>query len=355
MTRAEGDLSGINVAADGSFYAANEFAITDYGGSWGTEIAHFNTGGTLSLSSVNAPPSATEGISTPFTVAVFTDSNPSETAADFSVTVNWGDGTTSTFTGGTICVSDGNGQYELVAGHAWADDASGLVLFIQIQDSTGISTGGSSSSFKVADAPWSITAVTAPPKGMTEGQNTGTFTVATFTDLDTFSPVTDFTAIIKWGDGATPTITSTNGLSGSGGGSFAVQASHVFDEINTPTVISVKIKDEGGASITSVSSTFTIADAPLTITGISAPPGGFTEGKNTGLFVVATFIDGDTSGLGDGFQSDRQLGRWHYLHPHQHHRHQRLGRQFFCTDLAHFRGCDHHSHLPVGADPRRGG
>ncbi|MHB1423465.1 MAG: hypothetical protein ACYC3I_09785 [Gemmataceae bacterium] len=37
----EGDMSGINVASDGSFWVSNEFANTDLGGSWGTTIANF--------------------------------------------------------------------------------------------------------------------------------------------------------------------------------------------------------------------------------------------------------------------------------------------------------------------------
>ncbi len=37
----EGDMSAINVDSDGTFWAANEFANTEFGGGWGTAIAHF--------------------------------------------------------------------------------------------------------------------------------------------------------------------------------------------------------------------------------------------------------------------------------------------------------------------------
>ena len=46
-----------------------------------------------------SPVSATEGSSTgTVTVATFTDANPSATAGDFTATINWGDGTSSSGT-----------------------------------------------------------------------------------------------------------------------------------------------------------------------------------------------------------------------------------------------------------------
>lgn len=46
-----GDFSGISADADGSFFAASEFATNRNGNNWGTQVAHF------SLSTTSAPPS----------------------------------------------------------------------------------------------------------------------------------------------------------------------------------------------------------------------------------------------------------------------------------------------------------
>src|SRR5262249_49642151 len=80
--------------------------------------------------------------------------------------------------------------------------------------------------FAITDAPLSGLTITTPG-GLTESTVLSGFTVATFRDADTSAPLTDFTAVIHWGDGTSSTITSANGLSGSGG-SFVVQASHTY-------------------------------------------------------------------------------------------------------------------------------
>jgi hypothetical protein len=156
----EGDMSGINVAADGSFYASDEVALA---GSWGTEVAHFSTGGTLTVNSINTPTNAAEGIANTFTVTDFTDNDPSQTAKDFTVTVSWGDGTVSTFTNGAGVVALGNGQYDFVGTHSYPEEAKGLSVSVLIQDSNGVTTSATSSTFKVDDAPLTLSAVNTPP------------------------------------------------------------------------------------------------------------------------------------------------------------------------------------------------
>ncbi len=115
--------------------------------------------------------------------------------------------------------------------------------------------------FTVTDALLTLTSVNAPARA-TEAAGTGLYPVATFSDGNTGAPVTDFTAIIAWGDGTTSTITSTNGLIGSGG-SFVVLAGHTYaEEITTATVLSVQILDIGGASL-SANRGIRVAVAPL--------------------------------------------------------------------------------------------
>src|SRR5262249_49328805 len=63
--------------------------------------------------------STTEGtvLSNSTTVATFTDTITSDTAADFTATVDWGDGVTTT---GTVVGS--NGSFTVQGGHTYADE-----------------------------------------------------------------------------------------------------------------------------------------------------------------------------------------------------------------------------------------
>ncbi len=78
-----GDLSGINVDTDGSFWAANEFANTETNPNWGTAIAHFSLSSpTITISDVsqNEGDSGTTGLT--FTISL-------SPASSQTVTVHW--------------------------------------------------------------------------------------------------------------------------------------------------------------------------------------------------------------------------------------------------------------------------
>jgi hypothetical protein len=261
----------------------------------------------LNLTSVNAPTGLTEGQSTgTFTVATFTDANTTEPASNFTAVIGWGDGTSSTVTSANG-ISGGGGSFVVKSSHFYAEEfASATVLSIQITDSSGTATSGTSPSFAVADAPLTLTAVNAPTSPV-KGQSTGTFTVANFNDANVNAPLTDFTAVISWGDGTTSTVTSANGISGSGG-SFVVQSSHTYTAaIGTPTHLSVQILDVGGAGVNGNSSSFTVSSQQLTLTAVNAVSSA-TEGQNTGTFTVATFTDVNTSEPATNFTALVQWG-----------------------------------------------
>jgi len=146
-----------------------------------------------------------------------------------------------------------------------------------------------------------------------EGIQTGTLLVGSFDFSDAGTPTLlgnagDFTAEIKWGD-ATPTTAGTivtNGTNGTTG--FQVFGSHTYAEESTPA-ITVAVTDQGSsrtftpaggttpvtitvnpdAATTTISSTATVVDAPLTgsagteITGI--------EGSTPGTVVLGAFTD----------------------------------------------------------------
>jgi hypothetical protein len=259
----------------------------------------------LSNLTVNVPPSATENINTgSFTVATFTDANTNAPLTDFTAVINWGDGSTDTVSGSGI-VSVGGGTFGVLDSHTYSDTGS-FSIAAKVLDVGGSSISGTSSTFTVAPSPVEVTSVAAPPSP-TEGANTGTFTVATFTDSNTTETASNFTAVIGWGDGTTSTVTSASGISGSNG-SFTVTASHTYaEEITTPTVVSVQILDADGANDSSISSSFTVADAALSNLTVNAPASP-TEGTSTGTFTVATFTDANTAAPVSDFTAVIQWG-----------------------------------------------
>ena len=90
----------------------------------------------------------------------------------------------------------------------------------------------------------------------TEGSDTGSVTVATFTTSDLGAQAGDYTATIDWGDGSS----ATPGAIGAGtGGGFVVSGTHTYGEEGAyQTTISV-----GGADSLSLNSTAVVADAAL--------------------------------------------------------------------------------------------
>jgi hypothetical protein len=90
-------------------------------------------------------------------------------------------------------------------------------------------------------------------------------TVATFTDPDPAAVAGDYAAMIEWGDGVTTSGTITGGA-----GSFTVEGTHTYaDEGSYPVAVTITDVDNPlNTKITS--STATIADAPLSASGVSA-------------------------------------------------------------------------------------
>jgi hypothetical protein len=264
---AEEGSASVAVTQDGTTSAALPFTITD---------------ATLSSLTINTP-GATQGIGfSSFTVATFTDANTAAPASDFTATVSWGDGTTSTLSGAAASlVAEGGGLFALLAGHIYTE-AGSFTLAVQISDDGGSSLAGTQT-LSVADHPLANLSILAP--SATEGKNTNLLTVATFTDF-LGAPTADFTALVHWGDTTTSTVSGAGILAGSGGG-FKVQAAHTYAEEGSFT-LAVQVLDEGGASL-SASQAVTVADAGLTNLGVSNPSA--TEGIGTATFTVATFAD----------------------------------------------------------------
>jgi hypothetical protein len=244
--------------------------------------------GDATLSASGTTVKGTEGASLTGPVATFSDANSFAVASDFTATINWGDGISTT---GTVA-SDGSGGFVVTGSHTYAEDGN-YSLMVTISDKGGAGTSASSSA-QVADA--ALTAMGSPVSAVEGSAFSGV--VATFTDADPNGTASDFSAVITWGDGHTSNGTIT---SNSNGG-FSVSGVNTYAE-EGPYTIGVQIKDAGGSS-TNSSSTATVADASIQGTSVTIST---IEGSSfTGT--VATFVDSYTAGQATDFSATISWG-----------------------------------------------
>jgi uncharacterized repeat protein (TIGR03803 family) len=233
---------GMTIARDGNLYGT----VSSGGTAGAGGIFSLTQPGPISLTPATLS-NLTEGITSTMTVA-----QVSGGAAPYSVSIDWGDGTTSTST----ALSSGP-----VAGtHAWSEETSpALPYTVTVTVTDGISqTATVRDTATVADA-----ALSAGPAvtivGMEEALFSGT--VATFRDANPGAPLSDFTATINWGDGAISAGTV------SGSGPFTVTGSHTYLEGGSYSTF-VTLQDVGGSTLT-VSGMATISDYALYLAGVT--------------------------------------------------------------------------------------
>jgi PKD repeat protein len=236
--------------------------------------------GTISIS-------ATEGTTFSSTaVATFTESATSVPASDFTATVNWGDGTSS-----TESVSGTGGTLTVAGSHVYADElTAGTATVVLTQTTAGTATGTATGTANVAEADTLTpgTPVTAGTQG-----NTFSGTVATFTTSYTGNVAGDFTATINWGDGSTSTvsgssITLTNGT-------LTVTGSHVYAATGAHTVTVHLNDDPPGTATATASATVTITAPANSLTPVGTVSVSATEGTTFSSTALATFTESATS------------------------------------------------------------
>jgi hypothetical protein len=175
--------------------------------------------------------SGTEGVEASGTVATFTDPDTSATAGEYSASIEWGDGGSSSGT-----VSGSGGSFSVSGGHTYADEGTHPIA-VKITDVDNSSnTATTSSTASIGDAALSATGVSTTSPMAFSG------TVASLTDANTGGSASDFTAKIEWGDG-----TSSSGTVSGSGGSYSVSGSHTYATTG-PFEVSVKIEDDGGST-----------------------------------------------------------------------------------------------------------
>jgi hypothetical protein len=255
----EGDLSGINVDSDGSFWIANEIANTDPAPNWGTVVAHFSVGAPFQIQ----PFSATEGqVLTLVPVASFIDSSGTG-AGSYSATIDWGDGISSPGT-----VTGSKGLFFVKGTHTYTEEGTYSLSVHLHKGNTDLGTA--SGDIVVADAPLIGRAV--PSLNSTTGGFLSNVLVAGFTDTD----ATNTSGDPQGAPGdyvATVTFLQANGLSTTsigrivpnGGNSFLVFASNPFSFASGGTFqVRTIIRDVGGATVE--------VDTSVNVTGKTAIP-----------------------------------------------------------------------------------
>ncbi len=257
-------VSGTHQFAQSSVPYQAIITVKDVGGSTATAFTSITVTDTPLTAGPVTAVTATEA--QPFTVQVgtFTNANPSTLPTQYASTITWGDGSSPS---SGVIGELANGTFTVTGSHTYAEESTaGTPYAITV---TVTSIGGTAPSSitdtatgTVADAP--LYSQGSPINGVEGiGLNPSPTTVATFTDADPNGTVTDYTAVITWGDGTTTTAgTITQTGASPNGSTFSVTGSHIYAEEGTYQT-QVTITDAGGSKTVAVG-TAVIADALLT-------------------------------------------------------------------------------------------
>ncbi|HET6880016.1 MAG TPA: DUF4214 domain-containing protein, partial [Pirellulales bacterium] len=232
------------------------------------------------LSGAGATLTASEGSVFSGAVASFATPNSNASAADFSATIQWGDGTTST---GTI--TGATGAFTVSGSHLYVDEGSFVTSIDVNENSPGTETLTMTGAASVAES--DAFSLTALPVSATQG-TPFSGQVATFTD-PTYAnkPLLDLTATINWGDGTS----SIGTIADLGGGTFGVSGTHTWSSPASQIAVTVSDAGPGTATATAQASlsmaSLTIQNAsPIVASSVTLSGNEFTPLDNV---TVATF------------------------------------------------------------------
>jgi hypothetical protein len=311
VTPVAGPNFGFNVISSHTYAKANTYTVT-------TTITHTNvpsgvTGSTAApqgTATVTTRVQAqggniTVGLGTAInggTIATFTDADTSVTANSFSAAIDWGDGT-KTPNATIVARNDGSGLFNVNGTHTYttAGTFTATVTITELAPPTGATaeTVTAQNTITVAQR------LTAQGGAITAGAGVplSGATIATFQDLDTTAPTSNFTTTIDWGDG-----TTTAGVVTGGVGSFNVTGSHTYSTVGTFTanVTITELTAPNGTPPETVTATNTISVVtPVAVTGQS-----FTVNAGTALTdaLVATFTASNTAAQASDFNASINWG-----------------------------------------------
>lgn len=218
------------------------------------------------------------------TVATFTDPAGAEVLVDYSATIAWGDGSTSS---GAIAFDSGSGTFTVSGAHTYGEEGTFTITTSIHHDAA--SDASITSTAKVIDP-----AVVAGGVGVTAVEGAAfTASISTFMDPGGPEPnASDPGALanhytvdsIDWGD-ATPLDTTSGTISFDGSTTFTVQGSHTYGEEGSSYTITAIINHEGMK--TTVTTTATVSDPAVVSTAVPV----FAVECRTITVSLATFTD----------------------------------------------------------------
>ena len=180
-----------------------------------------------------------EGRSATVNVANFTAAT-STSASNFTASINWGDGKTTT---GTI-VKDATGKYHVAASHAYAEEQSSpYTVKVTIKQSGG-ATVSVNSKGNIADSP--LDKGPPSPRFLDKDSTFSNKTLGTFRDQDALNKLAgDYEGTIDWGDGSKSAASFIfTGAVANTGSFWKVTGSHKYALAKTFTV-KITIDDTG--------------------------------------------------------------------------------------------------------------
>jgi hypothetical protein len=221
----------------------------------------------------------TEGVGDLLTLATLNDANPNETSGDFTISVNWGDGTTTN----TDTISGGQGNYTLSGHHVFSAPGTYSVHLI-LTDSLG-GSATADETVTVLDAPLTSKGFSV---SMSKADASPPAVLATFHDPNSGSLPQDFSAVINWG---APGVTSAPYYINGRGGVFTLTGNLPYKQSGKYNV-TIQISDRYGQT-TTAAAFVTVGDvmvyqaANLSIYGFTssqpgAQPGDFSASINWG-------------------------------------------------------------------------
>ena len=219
----------------------------------------------------------TEGNATAIDLGTLVDADSSS----WYVTVSWGDGSAPESFYHSATES-------FARSHTYVDENVTHTVDLTVVDQAGNSSSASLQ-VTVSEAALSLTATAQPARS--EGDDTGTIMVATFTDGNPLSQSGEFVATITWGDGQTSEGTIELLGSSATQSSFSVTGSHAYRDDATVLSVTVSEADNAAASATN-SVPVTVTELGVTLTPPSLPAE-VTEGDLVSG-TVATFTDTNT-------------------------------------------------------------
>ncbi len=283
-----------------------------------------------------------EGTAFNGTAATFQSGDPSAPISDFSVSIDWGDGTPPD-TSATI-VSTGQGGYRIQANHVFVNTGS-YTGTVSINDAGGSSTQATVSA-TIKDAPITLSTTGLLPITTVEG-SAFSGTVAVLTDANTFATLSQYSSVtINWGDGTSSNLgDATNPVQilpkqGGPAGTFVISDTHTYTHFGT-YAITTTVDDVGGSK-GSATLGATATAATIVASGVSpirassawptpAPWPVFYDSNPTPLLsdftATVNWGDGTTTGGNVSQNAGRLVQRGGVAHLHgpdlqrDHHRH----------------------------------